>query len=197
MKELNEIISKNIADFRKAQNMTQGELAEKINFSDKSISKWERGEAIPDVSVLISMSEIFGVSLDELVSDHSERIVEARSQLSKRNKFLIAIMSAGLAWLVGTLIFAILKVFFPVIENSWLCFIYAVPVSMIVFLVFSCLWCKGWTTCLFASLLVWTLLTSICLSSTYNLWKLFYVGIPLQILFVLWFLMKRKKIKNK
>jgi len=143
------------------------------------------------------MSEIFGVSLDELVSDHSERIVEARSQLSKRNKFLIAIMSAGLAWLVGTLIFAILKVFFPVIENSWLCFIYAVPVSMIVFLVFSCLWCKGWTTCLFASLLVWTLLTSICLSSTYNLWKLFYVGIPLQILFVLWFLMKRKKIKNK
>jgi len=197
MKELNEIISKNIADFRKAQNMTQGELAEKINFSDKSISKWERGEAIPDVSVLISMSEIFGVSLDELVSDHSERIVETRSQLSKRNKFLIAIMSAGLAWLVGTLIFAILKVFFPVIENSWLCFIYAVPVSMIVFLVFSCLWCKGWATCLFASLLVWTLLTSICLSSTYNLWKLFYVGIPLQILFVLWFLMKRKKIKNK
>lgn len=197
MKELNEIISKNIADFRKAQNMTQGELAEKINFSDKSISKWERGEAIPDVSVLISMSEIFGVSLDELVSDHSEKTVKVRSQLSKRNKFLIAIMSAGLAWLVGTLIFAILKVFFPAIENSWLCFIYAVPVSMIVFLVFSCLWCKGWTTCLFASLLVWTLLTSICLSSTYNLWKLFYIGIPLQILFVLWFLMKRKKIKNK
>ena len=196
MKELNEIIAKNIADYRKSQNLTQSELAEKINFSDKSISKWERGEAIPDVSVLLSMSQIFGVSIDDIVSDHSEKIIETRTQHSRRNKYLISILSAGIAWLVATLIFTIFKVFVPSIENAWLCFIYAVPVSMIVFLVFACLWSKNWTKCLFASLLVWTLLAAICLSSTYNLWKLFYIGIPLQIMFVLWFVLRSKKKKN-
>ena len=196
MKELNEIIAKNIADYRKSQNLTQSELAEKINFSDKSISKWERGEAIPDVSVLLSMSKIFGVSIDDIVSDHSEKIIETRTQHSRRNKYLISILSAGIAWLVATLIFTIFKVFVTSIENAWLCFIYAVPVSMIVFLVFACLWSKNWTKCLFASLLVWTLLAAICLSSTYNLWKLFYIGIPLQIMFVLWFVLKSKKKKN-
>ena len=65
MKEWDKIISKNIVEYRKRAKLTQSELAEKLNFSDKSISKWERGEAIPDVVVLINMSEIFRITLND------------------------------------------------------------------------------------------------------------------------------------
>ena len=53
--------------------LTQIELAEKINYSDKAVSKWERGESIPDVSVLLELSKLFGVSIDFLVTEHENK----------------------------------------------------------------------------------------------------------------------------
>ena len=60
-------IAGNIAKYRKQLGMTQIDLSEKINYSDKSISKWERGDGIPDVPTLVQLAEIFGVSVDELI----------------------------------------------------------------------------------------------------------------------------------
>ena len=64
---LAEVIGKNITRLRKLANMTQLELAEKLNYSDKSISKWEQGNGIPDVRILVQLAELFGVTLDDLV----------------------------------------------------------------------------------------------------------------------------------
>ena len=63
---LAEIIGKNIMRLRKMANMTQSDLAEQLNYSDKSVSKWEQGNGIPDVRILVRLSELFGVTLDEL-----------------------------------------------------------------------------------------------------------------------------------
>ena len=70
MEDLKQIVAKNITELRTAQNLTQAELGEKLNYSDKSISKWERGEAIPDVRVLKEMGGIFGVTVDYLICSH-------------------------------------------------------------------------------------------------------------------------------
>ena len=59
MKDLKLVIAKNIAKLRVDSNMTQNELAQKLNYSDKAVSKWERGESLPDISVLVQIAEIF------------------------------------------------------------------------------------------------------------------------------------------
>lgn len=67
MEEVKNIVAKNIYELRKKNNMTQLELAEKLNYSDKTVSKWEKGENSPDITVLVEIANIFGVSLDYLV----------------------------------------------------------------------------------------------------------------------------------
>ena len=52
---------------RKENGMTQKQLADKMNLSDKTISKWERGKGCPDVSLLNDLSEIFGVNIEEIL----------------------------------------------------------------------------------------------------------------------------------
>ena len=61
MQDIKPIIAKNITILRQNAKMTQSELAEKLNYSDKAISKWERGESIPDITVLKALADLFGV----------------------------------------------------------------------------------------------------------------------------------------
>ena len=69
MKDIKSIVAKNITELRIRHNMTQLELAEKLNYSDKTISKWERAESTPDISVLVEIAALFGVTLDALASE--------------------------------------------------------------------------------------------------------------------------------
>ena len=64
-------IGSNIAAYRKQAGLTQAGLAEKLNYSDKAISKWERGESVPDVLTLMQLGQLFGVTMDALVSSDS------------------------------------------------------------------------------------------------------------------------------
>ena len=70
VEELNLIIANNICGLRTAAEMTQSELAQKLNYSDKLISKWERGDAAPNAQTLKRLSEIFDVSIDYIFEDH-------------------------------------------------------------------------------------------------------------------------------
>lgn len=193
MNNLNEIVSKNICEYRKACNLTQNELAQKLNFSDKSISKWERGESLPDLSVLVNMCEIFGITLNDIIC---EKIKKPKQKLFNfRNKFVVSLLSSGLVWLVATIVFVLLSIFSD-IDRLWLSFIYAVPASLIVFVVFSCLWAPKWVKFTFISSLIWTSIVSICLTFGSYLWELLYIAIPLQILICLWFMLKKPKKNN-
>ena len=185
MEELNKTIAKNICEYRKMSKLTQSELAEKLNFSDKSVSKWERGDSIPDVTVLMQMCKIFGVTLNDMVGERVE--TPPVKTLNNKKKMLIAMMSGGLAWLAATLIFVGFLVLAPEFSNAWFAFVYAVPVSLIVYLVFACLWGKDWLVFLIATLLIWTGLVSICLTAHGTSWNLLYIGIPLEILMGWWF----------
>lgn len=192
MEDLKPIIAKNITALRQSHKMTQIDLAEKLNYSDKAVSKWERGESIPDVTVLKAIADMFGVSLDYLLeADHSpspEPVVEANVG-SVRNHAVVTLLSLLIVWFVATLSFIMLDTFCPGLQGTWLAFVYAVPVSMIVWLVFNSIWFNKRRNYLIISLLMWTGLATLFLTAAvagYPVWKFFFLGIPGQISIYLW-----------
>ena len=198
MQELKFIIAKNIQRLRQERGMTQLELAEKLNYSDKTISKWERGESLPDIVVLKTVADLFEVTLDYLVEEeHSEKPVtkEAMNKNYRRNCYIITGTSIFMVALVATLIFGILTIFFPKTGYPWLCYAYAVPVGFIVWLVFNSIWFNPRRNFVIVSLLVWSLLLALYLTFFllgFHILPILLVGIPAQLIVWLWSKMKNK-----
>lgn len=187
--EYKQIIAGNLIRFRKANGLTQLELAEKLNYSDKAISKWERGESLPDIYVLQIIADMFGITLNDLVSENTPVTVKPQQKL---NKDVIITMSVGLIWLIAVINYLILKV--ANINIGWITFIYAIPVSAIVAIVFSKMW--GYKKLLFLSVSSLYYSIPLCIGISVN-WQfntqlLFIVAAPLQILTILWYFRKKK-----
>ena len=109
MEDIKNIVAKNITELRILNNMTQLELAEKLNYSDKTISKWERAESSPDISVLVEMADLFGVTLDYLVKTENieEAVIEHKNKEVKYNRRAISYIAEGCAWIVAIFAFII------------------------------------------------------------------------------------------
>ena len=201
-------IGKNIASYRKCAGLTQAGLAEKLNYSDKAVSKWERGESIPDVITLAQLAELFEITVNELVADpdvlpgdNPGNLEKAMTQVSekalkrKANKNIILGLSSILVWFVALLSFVILSSF-PMLEKySFLMFFYAIPANAIVALSLRSAWRDfRWNKALISAI-VWGSLISIHVSLliflNFNLWKIYLLGIPGQIAVFLWFRMYR------
>ncbi len=190
-------IAKNITELRKASDITQADLAEKLNYSDKSISKWERGDGVPDVIVLNKIAELFGVTLNDLVSDEKPRLPRKKPYLT--NRIIIPLLSVGLVFLVASIAFLVLRLLGVWDSGSWLLFLYAVPISLIVMLVFSELWWNLLARLLTLSGLIWSVFISVRL--TFAIDDINFIFIPaaiLQIITILWFVMRfRSEIRKK
>lgn len=192
MEELRSTIAKNISSLRQASGMTQAELAQKLNYSDKAVSKWERAESIPDVSVLRDIAILFGVTVDYLLTlDHVAALPETSlpEKLNTRNHSFITAMSVVLVWLVATFLFVLIELLPYPATNHWMVFVYSVPISIVVWLVFNSIWFNARRNFLIISLLMWTTLASIHISFLpfqHNVWLIFVTGIPGQIIILLW-----------
>lgn len=184
--EFKQIVAKKIAYYRKLEGITQGELAEILNYSDKSVSKWERGEGMPDAYVLSEIAEHFGVTLNDLTSEEEPKI---SGKFIKKREF-VPYLSVGLVWLVAAVVFFVLIMLPFNIGREWLSFIYAVPAMFIVLTVFSCIWYGYLSRALFVSGIIWGCFLSLII--TFPLAKVAYILIPcaiLQVLVILWFYM--------
>lgn len=204
MDQIKSIISKNITALRLAKGITQIELAEMLNYSDKAISKWERGESIPDVTVLYRISEIFGVTLDYLVHSHKEvddSGIKLHDAARKKNHIVITCMSVLLVWLLATFAFALFDMM-PVETRALhsLAFIYSIPVSAVVWLIFNSIWFNAKINYLIVSLIMWSVLASLYLSLLAfvhsSFWIIFTLGVPGQIIILLWSGIKYPKIRK-
>lgn len=192
--ELKNAIARNIGYYRRQSGLTQTELGEKLGYTDKSVSKWERGDGMPDVFVLNRMAQLWHISPGDLF----------REDLPKRKKqvsLLVSLLSVGLVWLVAVTVFFALMLLCPRLTHGWLVFIYALPLSCIVALVFSCLRKSILLRCLFTSGIVWGVALSVhlTLAMTVNprgAYMLYIIAGVLQILVILWYLLRYKK-KNK
>ena len=185
---LKELFSRNLAELRRRSGMTQLELAEKLCYSDKSISKWERGEGLPDLPVAVKIAEVFGVSINDLMGEKMPR-----KFLISRNRVLITLMSAVLVWLVAAIMYFIFKLIAPT-WNSEMLFAYAVPVSFLVMVVFTNVWWKKIWRFLSLSAFIWTFSVCIVCSIPVAEVTLLYISTAvIQVLVILWYLMKRVK----
>ena len=100
--KVKKIIAENIVRYRRECNLTQAELAEKIHYSDKSVSKWERADGVPDIFVLVMLAELFGVTVNDLLTEKHRKSHRAAPKLKRS---IITLMSAGLVWLVAAVVF--------------------------------------------------------------------------------------------
>ena len=210
--EINQKIAKNLIYYRKAANLTQAELAEKINYSDKSVSKWESGNGVPDVYTLLQLSKLYGVSLNELVGEDPPASAPApqKAKASMGLRTLIMLLSSGIVWLVAILAFVALQIASPNGGAWWLAFLYAVVVNAIVVVVYASIWKQRILDFIAISTLIWTSLAAVYLTvrelaayagGEYGaLWLVFLLGIPLQALEILWTffrtLLRRQKKAN-
>ena len=201
-------IGANIAAYRKRDGLTQVSLAEKLNYSDKAVSKWERGESVPDVLTLMQLAELFGITVNDLVCDpnalpeHSDsKLEKAMTQVSekalkrKANKNVIQALSSTLVWFVALFAFVILSSFDFLEAYSCLLFFVAIPANAIVLLSLRSAWHDFRWNQMLISLIVWGSLLSIYMVIYtlyhYSFWKIFLLGIPGQIAIFLWFRMFR------
>lgn len=191
--QLKETIGKNICEYRKVANLSQVEFAEKLNYSDKAVSKWERGESLPDIVVLKQIADLFGLTVNDLIGQKKKRTITLRKIL--KSKILVMWLSVALVWLVATIAYVFLTLF-TILPKTWLAFIYAIPVSFIVCIVLCARWRLTIPLTVFESLFVWTLALTVCLSVSFqNIWLLFIIGFPLQVMIILWFFLQRRKNK--
>lgn len=193
MEDIKPIIAKNITALRQGSKMTQIELAERLNYSDKSVSKWERAESIPDITVLKAIADMFGVPLDYLVRENPELPVVQEEQEptsgKKRNHKVITALSILLVWFVAAVVFVILDMVALDTKLHFLAFAYAVPVSMIVWLVLNSIWFTRHNNYLIISLLMWTTLACVVLTLLLvglNVWQLMILGVLGQVIIATW-----------
>ncbi len=199
MDNLKAIIAKNIAELRTKNGMTQFMLAEKLNYSVKAVSKWERGESVPDITVLKEIADLFGVKVDYLLTlehDPLEEPVNVKMDIRKR---VVVSLSVLLVWLVATFTFVVTILAKPEYIASWLVFIYAAAISVIVLLVFNSIWYKRKLNYVLISLLMWSILVSLHLSflnlANINIALIYILGAPGQIIILTWAFL-RKEIKD-
>ncbi len=203
--KLKNLIGKNITAHRKRCGLTQAGLAEKLNYSDKAVSKWERGESVPDVMTLMQLAELFEISVDEMLADPNElpedatkvqqameKVVE-KTLKRKANKQIILGLSSLLVWFVALLVYVVLASLGW--EQGALAFLYAIPADAIVLLSLRSAWHDFRWNKAYISAIVWGCLLSfhvtLLVLAGVNLWRVYLLGIPGQLAIFLWFRMFR------
>lgn len=188
MENLNQIFAENLIKLRKSKKLTQLELSEKLNYSDRNISKWENGTSLPTCDTLKELASFFGVSMDYFFEKHNKVEMLSNEDDGRRLKLIII----GLAMLGALFVSVVCFVAFPNFFNvSWLSFVWGVVLCSIIGIIFTSIWFnRSHYLFLFISLLVWTGIAAsyltVLMVNNLNLWYLFFVGIPPQLAILVW-----------
>jgi len=186
--DLAAVLARNIAERRKQAGMTQAELAEKLGYSDKSVSKWERGEGMPDVLCLKHMADLFELPVDALLTERcevyppSETVVivsddeEMTAEKKNINHWAIAAVSISGTWLLALLLFLIGR--FCEMDFS-VALAAAVPITGVLGVIFNALWGKRKFTFWYCTFFVAGVLFLVCwLLRSLDIWGLMWLTLP-------------------
>ena len=197
MDELKVIVASNLIRLRNDAKLTQAELAEKLNYSDKSVSKWERAEAVPDVATLKEICDLFGVTLDYITSEHVDWEPPKSKYADVDTRAVTSVAMVGTA-LLALLVFVVFWILGGSFRWTWITFVYAVTVELILFLVLHSVWGGGAYNYFIIGALVASVIISLFFSfyafAGVNLWQLFLLLIPGELIV---FLSSRIKKKPK
>lgn len=195
MEDIRLILADNLTKLRKKHKLTQAELAHQLGFSDKSISKWEQGDTIPDIETIKKIADLYGVSVDSLLEDkpQEDEIDTKERKRIMTNKIIITLLAVTVVWTSSIVLFTIVNILYN--AYYWQSFVWALPASSIIILIFNSIWGKKRYNYLIVSILLWTLCLSVHLQFlNYTLWLLYIVAIPAQIAIIL---ASQLTVKNK
>ena len=160
-----------IKTLREKKGLTQTELADILGISSKAVSKWERGESVPDVGTLKAIADMFGVTVDYLLCEHDVNEKPMATNHTRNNHLFITLISVVAVWLLGTCAYSFGWIFETYL---WMAFVVCVPVSAIVLLVFNSIWGRRIWNMFIISGLVWSVLLSVFLGvsvyTEHNIW---------------------------
>ena len=194
LEELKAIFAANLISQRQKANLTQAELAAQIHYSDKSVSKWERAEALPDAAVLKSLSQIFGVTVDWLLESHDKWESEETKQ--KNSVVIDKNAVAGVAFLgVWTLAALLFVIFWILGEVYWVILLMGVPISLIALLVMNTLFNgRKFNKWIVAALVLAGFLVLAFFLRAYRPWQLIVVLVPAELLVLLGYRIKKRAL---
>ncbi len=196
MKDIKNIIADNLISLRKQHKLTQNELAEKLNYSDNTISRWEKAEITPSVETLVQISEVYDVSLESLLKENVIKEVTETSRAIKMKKLSTILLGVSVVWFFAVIAFFYMETFFN--YNGWTLFIWSIPLSCLVLLGFNKYVNSRAYSFVFSTILIWSLITSIYLQFLkYNLFLIYFIGIPVQLSITIYTFVRPKKHKEK
>ena len=182
-------IGKNIAEYRKIAGLSQNEFAEKLNYSDKAISKWEVGSVLPDVETIQHIAEFFGITVNDLIYAKKKNILKEFYKTHLCTTLLVTIS----IWFVATIIFFVLDSATS-LQRTWLTFIFTIPINAIVLIVLCGIWFKKIFVYLSATAFLWGTIIAIFLTiNNPQLWFIFIVGVVGQGVISVAMLLRKKK----
>ncbi len=146
---LRKTIGKNIALYRKSHRDTQAVLGQKLSYTDKAVSKWERGESMPDIYVLTQIAELYGITVGNLIGESKPQI-----QASPYMRLFVFLFSAALTFVIATVLIVMFEIF-NVPFNTWLFLLYAATITAGLAVVFSSIWWNLWIQLAGWSSLIW------------------------------------------
>ena len=189
---LRKTIGKNIALYRKAKQDTQASLGEKLSYTDKAVSKWERGESIPDVYVLSCIAELYGITVGNLIGESKPRI-----QKSPHLHLYIYLLSAALVYVIATCMIVVIELF-RVPFNTWMFLLYGSALVGVLGIVFTMIWWSVWHQLAAWSATIWLTGLSIFLTMPgLTQAKLFMICVALQAVVIIWMFYRRSRIPKK
>lgn len=195
MENLKDTISKNLIYLRKKNNLTQKELAQKINYSDNAVSRWERGDVTPSIEILEQLGNFYDVAVQELLNENLSVEHEKNLTPSKVNRILTLIFSISVVWFLIIIVFIYLEMFTSL--HPWLLFIAGVPISCLIAWRYNKKWENRIISLFLLSIAFWSIITLAYLYFLeYNIWLIFLLGIPLQSALITGFFLKPYKIKK-
>lgn len=195
-------IAKNLIELRKGRNLKQSELSAEIGYSDKTISRWENGSSVPDISTLVKLAEFYNVSLEDLINENAN-IKSAKSQIYTKkqevlNDVAMIVLSFLTVWLISALFYVGLEL--TVSTESWKAFIWAIPISSVViqYKIKRVYYIK-WLNFILLSFVILGFVVAIFIQFlNLNFWHIFLLAIPLEgMAFISSFFKIKKLRKNK
>lgn len=196
MDNIKNIIAKNLVELRKRKKYTQQDLANILQYSDKAISKWEKGDSLPDIEILYQICNLYGVTLDYLTHEGSyeEKKEFVMPKYEKRNKAIITLLFIVTVWTLGITAFVFLNIFIKNKPVFWPIFIWCIPVSASLLLYFNLRWGRRFWNSFIFSIMLWGYIAGLFFQILYsldiNIWPIFLVGVPLEIAIILWSFLK-------
>ena len=198
MNDIKQVIAKNLITLRKKNKLTQNDLAEKLNYSDNAISRWEHAEVTPSIETLEQIAKIYQVPLASLIEDNAVKSAELSDRRAIVNKLAAVLISASIVWLVATISFVIARLAWD--YTLWQIYIWSMPIVALTMMPFHHYWGRHIYKFTILSIFTWTLLLAVFVQFfkfSPWMWVVFLLGVPVQIGLSIWAFVKPKPPKPR